>query len=718
MLIRHKLLLLLLGIALLPMVIVSWHGYRATKQLGNELAAQSRDFLTARATAQLQQTIETNAALLRRSKDLLETVLRLQAHEVEKRLGKPPAVPLPVYDAERFTGGQAPPPGLKASKKHWRMTANNERRPVTISEDAQNLVLAPGIARGTVAADIARLSTMVKAYREIYARHRDAILWTYTALESGVHAAYPGHGGYPPEYDPRVRPWYTAARDAGGVAWTPMIVDAVTRQVLMTGSMPVRDPGGRFAGVTAIDIPVLGILRDAQNRSAVSKSAKVFLVDLFGADGADKTAIRIFAQRDTQQRAWDALPKLETLTSSDSKALAALTADMAQGKSGVRRMPYRGMDSLWAHGPFGAEKTFFMIVLPYSDITVPARQTVAFVRKQTEEQLKVAAGVTGGMIALVLLLAFFSSRSVTEPARRLAAAARRLADGDFSVRVDVTTKDELGLLGASFNEAVPQLEDRMKVRQALSLAMEVQQHLLPKEAPKLAGYDIAGKSVYCDETGGDYFDFIDLSAPEAPACPDAPPGRIGIAVGDVSGHGFAAALLMTTVRALLRSRAMLCGTLDELMNDINRNLAHDVHSGRFMTMFYLILSRETPALRWVNAGHEPAFVYNCGKEICEELDGGGIPLGIEQSWEYEDRSIEALAPGSILVIATDGVWETRDPTGKMFGKDAFKDLIERNAAEPAAGICDTVHKTLARFRGGGPQTDDITLVVVKKLPDA
>lgn len=153
------------------------------------------------------------------------------------------------------------------------------------------------------------------------------------------------------------------------------------------------------------------------------------------------------------------------------------------------------------------------------------------------------------------------------------------------------------------------------------------------------------------------------------------------------------------------------------MNDINRNLAHDTQSGRFMTMFYLILACEAPALCWVNAGHDPAFVYDCTRDAFDELDGSGIPLGIEDSWKYEERTLERLDPGSILVCATDGIWEARNPDDIMFGKDAFKDLIKRNAAKPAADICDIVHETLKTFRAGGPQTDDITLVVVKKLPD-
>lgn len=398
------------------------------------------------------------------------------------------------------------------------------------------------------------------------------------------------------------------------------------------------------------------------------------------------------------------------LESKETKTYQKMLADMKSGTAGIRRMPYQGKDSLWAYGRFATPFTFLVVIVPYTDITKQARQTEKFVRSKITKLHQTATWISGGIIILVLLLAFYSSRTVTEPARRLAAAARKLADGDFSTRVEVTTDYELGQLAESFNEAVPQLEDRMKVRQALALAMDVQQNLLPKEAPRVEGYEIAGKSVYCDETGGDYYDFIDLSK--------LGNGRIGIAVGDVSGHGFAAALLMTTVRALLRSRATRSNSLQELMNDINRHLARDTQGGRFMTLFYLIIDQGQPALRWINAGHDPALVFDCASGTFDELSGSGIPIGIEDSWDYEENTQTQLDSGSIVIIGTDGIWETRNPAGEMCGKDVLKALIKENSAKTATEICDLVHDTLTTFRGDGPQADDITLVVIKKDPGA
>ena len=718
MLIRYKLLLLLLGIALLPLIIMSWRGYHITHNLGIELADQSRDELTTRTTEQLQQAITYNTTILDRTKGLLENALRLQAREVENRIGKEPTHSKPIYLTKQFTGALSETLGIKPSKKYLRLGPDNKLRPMPVSEDVQNYLLAPGVSQEAVAKDMAQLSTMTDVYKAAYQRHGELILWLYSALDSGVHTAFPGHGFYPENFDPRIRPWYTSARDSDDIVWSSATIDAVTRRAVMTLTMPFRDPDGKFAGVTAIDIPVLDMLENTRMWATPSKQSKSFVADFVrrpGSKTGSKTddqsfGPRIFARQNFTSHSWNAVLDLGWLESKETKTYQKMLADMKSGTAGIRRMPYQGKDSLWAYGRFATPFTFLVVIVPYTDITKQARQTEKFVRSKITKLHQTATWISGGIIILVLLLAFYSSRTVTEPARRLAAAARKLADGDFSTRVEVTTDDELGQLAESFNEAVPQLEDRMKVRQALALAMDVQQNLLPKEAPRVEGYEIAGKSVYCDETGGDYYDFIDLSK--------LGNGRIGIAVGDISGHGFAAALLMTTVRALLRSRATRSNSLQELMNDINRHLARDTQGGRFMTLFYLIIDQGQPALRWINAGHDPALVFDCASGTFDELSGRGIPIGIEDSWDYEENTQTQLDSGSIVIIGTDGIWETRNPAGEMYGKDVLKALIKENSAKTATEICDLVHDTLTMFRGDGPQADDITLVVIKKDPGA
>jgi sigma-B regulation protein RsbU (phosphoserine phosphatase) len=145
------------------------------------------------------------------------------------------------------------------------------------------------------------------------------------------------------------------------------------------------------------------------------------------------------------------------------------------------------------------------------------------------------------------------------------------------------------------NEMTDGLIERDKMRQSLELAKEVQQNFLPKADPEIAGLDIAGQSIYCERTGGDYYDYFELG--------DHQQGKIGIAVGDVSGHGISSALLMASARSSLRQRALLSGNIAQIISDVNRQLTRDVEeSGRFMTLFCSEIDTRTLRIRWVRAG--------------------------------------------------------------------------------------------------------------------
>ena len=253
-------------------------------------------------------------------------------------------------------------------------------------------------------------------------------------------------------------------------------------------------------------------------------------------------------------------------------------------------------------------------------------------------------------------------------------------------------------------------QEHRRVRQSLSLAMEVQQNLLPKDTPMVAGLDIAGRSIYCDETGGDYYDFLDVG--------ESREGKIGVVVGDVSDHGIPSALLMATVRALIRQRCAPFGNIDGVVADVNRHLAQDVKdTGRFMTLFYAEINRPAKKMRWVNAGHEPAIEYSPTTDTFDELAGGGsLPLGIFEDAEYRSNQTD-ITPGQLVVITTDGVWEAQNPQGEMFGKERFYSIIRQNASTNAAKIQDAVFQSLDHFRKDIPPQDDMTVVVIKIEPD-
>jgi len=244
------------------------------------------------------------------------------------------------------------------------------------------------------------------------------------------------------------------------------------------------------------------------------------------------------------------------------------------------------------------------------------------------------------------------------------------------------------------------------VRQSLALANEIQLNLLPQTIPPLEHFDIAARSIYCSETGGDYYDLIHLPEEKDP--------HLAVVVGDVTGHGIEAALLMTTARALLRSRAYQPGSLSQVIGDVNWHLTRDLHeSGHFMTLYYLVLDPSRCRIQWVRAGHDPAIHYDIKTDTFTELRGPGLALGVDLNWHYQENEQQGLDGAQILFMGTDGIWETHNRKGNMFGKQPILDIIRSNARASADEIVNTVIDDLNRFRGNNEPEDDVTLIVIK-----
>ncbi|MEJ2642589.1 MAG: SpoIIE family protein phosphatase [Desulfosarcinaceae bacterium] len=248
--------------------------------------------------------------------------------------------------------------------------------------------------------------------------------------------------------------------------------------------------------------------------------------------------------------------------------------------------------------------------------------------------------------------------------------------------------------------------DLSEQKKALALASEVQKSLLPQGSPLIRGFDIAGRNRSSDEIGGDYYDFLwHRETPEAP---------FSIVVGDVTGHGVDAALLMTSARAFLRMRASQPGSLADIVTEMNRHLARDVlDMGRFMTLFYLLVDPRRQCLEWVRAGHDPALLYDPLEERFEELKGSGLALGVDPEMRYAQYRRERLIKGQVIAIGTDGIWEAFNQAGDMFGKKRFREVVRRHAQETAPQILGAVFDALEQFTLGQKSADDITLVVVK-----
>ena len=284
----------------------------------------------------------------------------------------------------------------------------------------------------------------------------------------------------------------------------------------------------------------------------------------------------------------------------------------------------------------------------------------------------------------------------------------KLGQGDLTVAVPVENNDELGALSEHFNQMTVGLKERYEMRRSLNLAREVQQNLLPRDNPAVKGLDIAGKSIYCDETGGDYFDFLENG--------ESDDKKFSVVIGDVSEHGIPSALLMATARAFIRQRFALKGEISRVVSDVNRQLTRDVEeTGRFMTLFYLCIDISRRHLQWVRAGHDAAIFYDPATQKFEELKGPGMALGVDETWQYEENQKLGLTKGQIMVFGTDGIWEAHNAEGEIFGKESLLEIIRRCAESSSKQIVAAIMEALTRFRHDTVPEDDVTLVVVKVL---
>jgi len=241
----------------------------------------------------------------------------------------------------------------------------------------------------------------------------------------------------------------------------------------------------------------------------------------------------------------------------------------------------------------------------------------------------------------------------------------------------------------------------------LTKASKLQRMLMPKSEPQVDGYDIAGKSISCDETGGDYYDFIN---PE-----EWGQDKIGIVVADVIGHGISAAILMTSVRASFRERILSPGNGVAIVSDVNKRLVQDIEAlNLFITMFYSEIDLKEKCFRWVHAGHESAISYNPAADTCDILGGEGVPLGVMKDWIFEEAAVP-LRSGQIILIGTDGIKEACNPENEHFGNERLQMVIKDNHTRSAKQILDAVYDALEEFRGTAERKDDETMVVVKVL---
>ena len=499
-------------------------------------------------------------------------------------------------------------------------------------------------------------------------------------------------------YDPRNRPWYKAAIQADQSTWTNpyarMHKERAATTLALGYAQPFRDSNGRLIGVMNAELTLNDITHFLENLS-VGRTGKAFLLDLQGRLIATSSGILLTDTRKYPVAASDSADRQIALAArfleKEFKSYRAI-GGRYQLRLKINREPYLLMISPSVHA---TGLTWLIATL------VPESDFLASIEAGRYRNIKIGIVAVSATLLFGIVLAVISLLPMLD----LIAYFNKVGRGQLDHEIKLEYSTEFVDLSKKINAVTADLRDRMRLRHSLVLAQEVQQNLLPLDTPNIKGLDIAGHATYCDETGGDYYDFLKIAA--------QPDTTAGIVVGDVVGHGVASALLMATARGIVRSRCRTPGSLADLLTHLNNQLVKDTGGDRFMTMLLMAVDAERKEMRWASAGHDAPFVYDLHEDRFHELNGSNLSLGLKKGIKYEEQLFTAVKSGQIYLASTDGLWEAFHKNGEMFGKDRIRNLIRRFANLSAKKICDRMNAELSNFLGDTDPNDDMTFVVVK-----
>jgi len=738
MTIRTKLLIILVATALVPLGLTSLTHQVSTWIARDRLTANARKVLDTNARRALQEHLQSYGEILQRDRQLARALLERQAGAIELALAAQD-VPEQISLTES-TFGFDPNLTVHSSMyhQHFRDANDPEVGALQVDYQRQGYSVLPHADPNKVMQILKTLAPLTRTYHEVYTRAPKGTLWLVTHLDSGVTTWYPAGGSSrglpdraafqgqspPAQWGRPVgahlppgplgsvsnapRPFGpSGGQRPGDIRRVPPLVDPATGLVVMVAPMQIGAAQGSNVGRTSIMRTIPEIFENMALPERWGTDIERMLIMVDPNTDPEPTA-RILLNDDLDQ----SVPKQrrrivpERLTSDDDEHLQMMIDSIIAGDTGVQKMSFKGRSCLWAYHPLEISSVTALLIVPYDRVTRLAEDMKKSLTKESLFWLEITTVVFVLAAIYAVVLAVVRARSLTRPISTLVDASRRLARGDFETQVRIASGDELEHLGKAFNEIGPKLREHETMKLSLELAGAVQQNLLPGHIPHLRNLEIVGRCLYCDETGGDYFDFIDVSKTH--------PATLGLTLGDVSGHGIGAALLMASIRGIIRAEIKDDPhQLAQLLTRVNQQVVQDTEADRFVTLFCGLLEDQTRSFSWASAGHEPAVWLHGYDKAIEELPNTGMPLGILDDTSFEQIGPIVLAPDDILLIGTDGIWEARNAQGQFYGKQRFWDNLKENAHLCAEEIIERLIGNITEFIGSASRTDDITLVLIK-----
>jgi len=452
--IRSKQLLLLLGIALLPVILSGWQSLRRIDHMATDIAASTRELIVASDQRYMQEKVSdigTSLVLITRA---TEISLKRQQLAIEKALTTtPPSLPLGILTSDAIPGH----PDAVDDTRFSRSAIPGQSKFLKVYYPEPSFRLpADGCLDSSCISLVQRLNNATADLKTIFEQTGNYTLWHYAAMENGLSMSYPGHGDYPEEYDPRQRQWYKLAAADGGIIWMPLTIDATTGQPVLTAATALHDPSGRFVGVTAIDLPLRQLLNFKTGASPWLSTSQLALLNV-----DDNGQLSVIARKEPLQAnsdwrsAQNALPVegIDTAKLADVQSL-----ELGQSVLLTRLLigDTRFSAALTAINENGTG--WLALLSPDSAIENAVRAALATVedeRRATLQQYLVGAAL---LVLFVILVALYFAHRVTAPLIRMNATADDLANGQLHSRTGVERSDEIGQLSSSIDSMADSIE--------------------------------------------------------------------------------------------------------------------------------------------------------------------------------------------------------------------------------------------------------------------
>ncbi|MDD3642227.1 MAG: SpoIIE family protein phosphatase, partial [Candidatus Krumholzibacteria bacterium] len=315
-----------------------------------------------------------------------------------------------------------------------------------------------------------------------------------------------------------------------------------------------------------------------------------------------------------------------------------------------------------------------------------------------------------GVSLIYLLISVF-----VKPIQALTDGVRAIGAGSLNDEIRIDGPEEIGEIARAFNEITGRFREAQKsvveqerMQKEMQVAQEIQHSLLPGRVPKISGYDISSLYRAAKEVGGDYYDFVNVDE-----------DTLGVVVADVSGKGVPGSLVMTMIRTALRMEARGSHSAADVMSRMNDFVTEDMKKGMFVTIFYVILDSKNRIISYASAGHNPMILFRAETDETFFLNPRGFPVGIslpDQTLFRRSIDVEKikLKKDDMLVIYTDGVTEAMNTQREQYGEDRLLALLKQHGRMSPDEFIEALNEDIARFTGGYPQNDDITVVAIKE----